>query len=183
MVGADGDAAEERAAMNRTLTLLVSASALLGGCVGVPPAVNPTVEVWNVEPAANTDIADMIIEQVVDQVFSLVSSALDDSSAEPTRNHSICLFWCFHERGTRSYQPAPQPVAGPVVYQYSSYSEPPRPAIKPTPRPAQIAAPKPVAPKEHAPRQTTHTPAARPSTPKPSKPAASSTSSKKTVKK
>src|SRR2546423_15542183 len=75
--------------------VLVGASAFLGGCVGVPPAVNPTVEVWDVQPSANTDIADVIIEQLVDQVFSLASSD----------NDSGCLFWCFHERGTRPSYP------------------------------------------------------------------------------
>ena len=175
----------------RTLAVLIGASALLGGCVSVPPAVNPTVEVWNGQPTANTDVADVIIENVVEQVFSLASSALDDSSAE-TKSGSSCWFWCFHERGAAPSRAAPQPVAGPLVYQYTSYSAPTRPAtrltntaqapaIKPTPRPAQIATSKPAAPKEHAPRQTTHTPVAKPSTPKPSKPAASS--SKKTDKK
>ena len=149
----------------RTLTVLLSASALLGGCVGVPPAVNPTVEVWNVQPTANTDIADVIIEQVIDQVFSLASSESD----------SGCLFWCFHERGARPSHPAPQPVAAPVVYQYTSYSEPPRPlTIKPAPRPVHV-----VASKEHAPRQTTHTTAAKTPSPKPSKPAVAPKSDKK----
>ena len=166
----------------RALAVLIGASALLGGCVGIPPAVNPTVEVWNDQPTANTDVADMIIEKVVEQVFSLAGSALADSSAEPTKSESGCWFWCAHERGATPSRATAQPVA----YQYTSYSArvtntAQAPATKPTPRPAQIATSKPAAPKEHAPRQTTHTPVAKPSTPKPSKPAASS--SKKTDKK
>jgi hypothetical protein len=168
--------------MNRTLAVLIGASTLLNGCVGVPPAANPTVEVWDMQPTANTDVADAIVEQVI----SLASSVLDDSSAEPTERESSCLFWCFHGRGATPLRPAPQPVAGPLVYQYTSYSAPARPlarvtntaqapAIKPTPRPVHIAASKPAAPKAH-------TPAAKPSTPKPPKPAASSASNKKTDK-
>jgi len=165
--------------------IFIGASALLGGCIGVQPAVNPTVEVWNVQPAPDRDVADVIIEQVVDQAFSLASSALDDSSAEPTKSDSGCFFWCFHGQRTRPVQPVPQPIAGPAVYSYSSYGEPPRPAtrvsstaqapaFKPTSRPAHASAPK-----EHVHRQTTHAPATKPSAPKASKPATTSKSNPK----
>ena len=161
----------------RAFAAFIGMSALLGGCAGVPPAINPTVEVWDVEPIATPDTAGAIIEEVVDHVFSLASSALDDA----TRSDSSCLFWCSRGRETRPSSYAPQPVAGPVVYGYTSYGEPPRRVTRTTntaSRPVQVASPKPAAPKEHAPRQTTHTPAA-----KPSKPAASSKSNKKTDKK
>lgn len=165
----------------RAFAGLIGISALLGGCAGVPPDVNPTVEVWDVDPIAAPDTAGAIIEGIVDHVFLLASSAVDDA----TRSDSGCLFWCSRGRETKSSFYAP-PVAGPVVYGYTPYSEPPRRVTRTTntaSRPVQVAAPKPATPKEHAPRQTTYTPAAKPSTPKPPKPAASSASNKKTDKK
>ena len=146
-------------------TRLVSSALLIAsfsGCASlVPPAVNPTVEVWNVQPTANTDIADVIVEDAL-------ALASYYTSGEAS---SGCFFWCFR---ARSAKPAPAPsqavVVQPLAY-YPVYSEPLRLAIRPTSRPVHVAAPKPAAPKEHAPRHTTHTAAAKPSTPKPSKPA------------
>src|ERR1051325_3155687 len=106
----------------RAYVAFIGISALLGGCAGVPPAINPPVEVWNVEPIATPDTAGAIIEEVVDQVFSLASGALDDA----TKSDSACLFWCARGRETRSFSYAPPAVAGPVVYGYAPYSEPPR---------------------------------------------------------
>jgi hypothetical protein len=139
----------------RALAALLGASALLGGCIGVPPAVNPTVDVWNVQPAADADVVDVIVEEVI----SLATSALDDSSAAASNNDHSCWFRCFHQNRARPARSASHPVAAaPVVYQYTTYSEPRRPVtrssntthapvMKPTPRPVQVAAPKPAAPK------------------------------------
>jgi hypothetical protein len=163
-------------------TRLVSSVLLIAsfsGCASlVPPAVNPTVEVWNVQPTANTDIADVIVEEAL----ALASSMLIDTSTETTNYtsgeaSSGCFFWCFRARSAKPAPAASQGVVVQPVAYYPVYSEPVRPvtrasnaaqapAIKPTPRPLHVAAPKPAAPKEHAPRHTTHTATAKPSTPK-----------------
>ena len=166
----------------RVLTALLGASVLLGGCGSVPPSVNPTVEVWNVQPTADTDLADVIVEEVVSLASNLAEATLDTTNYSSGETSSGCWFWCFRGRATRSASVDFQPiVAQPVAYYPVHVSNPAQsPAIKPTPRPVHVATPKPQLAREHAPRHMTHTPAPKPSTPKQSsKPAATSKSNTK----
>ena len=163
--------------------------ASLSGCGSVPPNVNPTVEVWNVVPSWDTDVADVIVEQDLPAASSAVDASGESTSYSGADASSGCWFWCFsHARSSRQVPAASQPVA-----YFPVNSEAPRPATyapstsrtpvtKSTPRPAHVAAPKPLAARERKP-QRAHTPAAKPSTPKPSKPAATSKSNTKKQKK
>ena len=164
----------------RVLTALLGASVLLGGCGSVPPSVNPTVEVWNVQPTADTDLADVIVEEVVSLVSNLAEATMDTTSYSTGETGSACWFWCFRAHTSRSMFADSQPIlAQPVAYYPIHVSRPTQPsATKSTPRPVHVAQPKTNA--ENAPRHTTHTAAAKPSTPKSSsKPAASSKSNTK----
>ena len=176
----------------RALTVLLAASVLMGGCGSVPPSVDPSVEVWNAQPTADSDLADVIVEEVV----SLTSNLLQDAAAETTsysnaETSARCWLWCSRGRTSGPARAESQPIAAalPVAY-YPVHSEPLRPAtrvtssaqplaIKPTPRPMHVAAPKP-----QAPSHTAHTSAAKPAMHKPSsKPAATSKSNSKKDKK
>ena len=177
--------------MNRSLALLLSASALVGGCASVPPSVNPTVEVWNVEPAANIDLADVIVEQVLSLALGTEDQAAESNTYSSTAVTPGCWLWCFHRssasHATTVYQPV---VVQPVAYYPVGQPRPithasnpaTAPSVKPHPRPMHVATPKTPVAREHKPQHATHTPAAKPSTPKPSKPAGTSKPNKKNDK-
>ena len=177
--------------MNRGLAVLLGASALLGGCAGVPPSVNPTVEVWNVEPAANTDLADAIVEQVLSLTFGTEDQPAEPNTYSSPAVTSGCWLWCFHGRSATHAPTVSQPVVvQPVAYYQVSQPRPithastpaTTPSVKPQARPMHVATPKTPVAREHKPQHATHTPAAKPSTPKPSKPAATSKPNKKNDK-